>query len=463
MCGIFGWDFNSQQADTAVSKSRRLVLATVLGMLNDNRGGDSWGFASPTGVERGLSDIAPSAFLMAKNRLVMGHTRKRTMGAISIENAHPFEIGKIIGAHNGMVYNHTDLKRKYTDREKFEVDSMHLFAHINEDKDMAEIEGYGAIEFFEKTKPEKIYLCKMRQGDLSVVGVGKGPEDYDGVIWSSNKDHLKKALDISGLKAFSFDISDEQVYFVNKGRLFFHKEWFIKISSTSTTQYRGHGRSESESWQDETWGMYGFSSRNRSSDDSSYTTVTNQDGSITKKYSDGTTTTVYPRREEEKKSNVIALPQDKSIYDRAEQQLGGFHTCSELKDHSITTCACDCKWCKTRQDEYTKILHGLMAEEKKNDGAYLSEEFASANSAIQKELTAIVKQDEAKVVSGIMNGSNRMKEVVLTARNQYGLVMPNQPEWNKMTEAQRKTFLRSLAIKDIPMLKNLLTEVRKES
>lgn len=148
----------------------------------------------------------------------MMHTRKATTGAIVEENSHPFDIGGIIGAHNGMIMNHHDLEKKYN--RSCEVDSEHLFHHINEGLSFEDISGYGAIEYIRKEEPKKIYLSKMKSGELSIKGIGTSTKDCRGVIWSSDRDHLEKAVAAAQIPTFSYKVETGIIYYVSKGNLF---------------------------------------------------------------------------------------------------------------------------------------------------------------------------------------------------------------------------------------------------
>jgi hypothetical protein len=200
MCGIFGWQWLHNRVP---NRDKRVVLATLLGDKNDNRGGKSWGWCAPptpqreaVAISRGLALIVGQAPAMATYSSLMGHTRQPTTGSVCKENSHPFEIGNIIGAHNGMVSNWSELEDKYVDRKKFAVDSMHIFAHLNEGKDMRELQCYGAIEWVEKDKaPGSILLCKLTEsGDLSIA------RTEHGIVWSSAESALKAAMEAAGLK-----------------------------------------------------------------------------------------------------------------------------------------------------------------------------------------------------------------------------------------------------------------------
>ncbi len=211
MCGIYGWDYRKAK----VSIEQRAMVAAILAVANDTRGGDSWGFWNAERLTKGLGDISTAAVKTVNSSVMMAHTRKATTGATTIPNAHPFSIGNIIGAHNGCISNHTELNKEH--KRTYEVDSMHLFGHLAENKDFSDIYGYGAIEFIRKEQRSKIYLCKLSGGDLTVCGIGKDINDYQGVLWSSNGMHLESALKTANIEFFKFEIKQDQVYMVNGG------------------------------------------------------------------------------------------------------------------------------------------------------------------------------------------------------------------------------------------------------
>ncbi|MCA1558695.1 MAG: class II glutamine amidotransferase, partial [Acidobacteria bacterium] len=99
------------------------MLASVLCLEMDRRGGDSYGLHAHGELTRELGRAARSIKIsrLIEASQVLGHTRKATTGEVTRRNAHPFSIGGIIGAHNGIVDNHRELNRVYS--RDFKVDS----------------------------------------------------------------------------------------------------------------------------------------------------------------------------------------------------------------------------------------------------------------------------------------------------------------------------------------------------
>lgn len=192
ICGLAGWSWKKLP-----SKKQRLSLLFSLGIYNDTRGGHSYGiFTSSrkliikdTGsfssfLSSGISSWALSNFGFL-------HTRYASIGEKNKTNAHPYEIGNIIGAHNGVLSNHDELNAAHN--RNFKVDSMHLIAHLNEGKTFNDVQGYGALEWYDKEK-DCMYISYFNNGSLSAVSI-KGL----GIVWSSDLGHLRQALDNAGI------------------------------------------------------------------------------------------------------------------------------------------------------------------------------------------------------------------------------------------------------------------------
>ena len=208
MCGLFGWALEPKAAKKAQNRVRTLHAA--LAALNDRRGGDSWGYYNPKSgrLVRDTGDAAKMGRKRAEEAAacatLVGHTRKATTGAVTWHNAHPFRIGAVVGAHNGVVFNHQELNKAHG--RACSVDSMHLFHHLDEGKDPAEISAYGAVSYCHRDHGAAAFLCRFNGGELSLAEV-KGL----GFVWSSDDRHLEAAIDLAGLTADLFTLSDGKV------------------------------------------------------------------------------------------------------------------------------------------------------------------------------------------------------------------------------------------------------------
>lgn len=122
MCGIFGYISNDiNKIDVNAFK--------LLGVLNETRGEQSCGIALNSDIFHGATykdkkfrDFIKGLDLKPTEKPVLfGHTRKASSGIVNEENAHPFAFGTnnsddgfaFIGAHNGTLYNHTELAETF--------------------------------------------------------------------------------------------------------------------------------------------------------------------------------------------------------------------------------------------------------------------------------------------------------------------------------------------------------------
>lgn len=137
MCGLVGTAGNLAAKDEATMK--RLLLMDFF------RGQESTGIAAlRMNGDVKLAKLAShpldlfempkfkEALNGAQSSVFLGHNRAATRGAVNTYNAHPFECGHIVGAHNGTLKfsNYRQLEDKLG--EMFAVDSQAIFAAIEQ-------------------------------------------------------------------------------------------------------------------------------------------------------------------------------------------------------------------------------------------------------------------------------------------------------------------------------------------
>lgn len=224
MCGLAG--FNGASAPN-INKLQ------ILGMLNVQRGKHSCGISLNNKIGYGINQQSEFQNLIEKYQLpelfdktnnVIIHTRHATMGAHSIDNAHPFGFAEnplsteysFIGAHNGKLTNHVELLNKYhIDPKSFTVDSEALLFILFIEKNfkvLSEYKGDAALIFTYVDEPNTLYAFKGAAG-----GELERPLYYsrhnEGVYFSS----LLSSLNIIGNHKYNvFEVPDNTVLkFVN--------------------------------------------------------------------------------------------------------------------------------------------------------------------------------------------------------------------------------------------------------
>src|SRR3982074_1889676 len=113
MCGIFGYVGTRDDAS-------QVVLAGLKKL--EYRGYDSWGIAARQNgaalsrllAEKHTGKIGQATTSLPGSASALGHTRWATHGGVTEANAHPHLDcqGRLAVIHNGIIENHTELKRE---------------------------------------------------------------------------------------------------------------------------------------------------------------------------------------------------------------------------------------------------------------------------------------------------------------------------------------------------------------
>lgn len=203
MCGIYlvaGFENRTVE---------RAIIARRLAILNESRGKQSYGLGllGADGTSRVVKDVGAASDLIDRRgfarairgnwQILLGHTRFATHGSVNAANAHPFEVEhdgrRIVGAHNGVVWNTTALAEKlgvpFGDKEKTCVDSQLLLLSVARKGGRL---GHGAsgslnLLWYEVGQGSRAWM--QRAGNPLAVLSTK-----EGVIATSEKAHLLAVL-----------------------------------------------------------------------------------------------------------------------------------------------------------------------------------------------------------------------------------------------------------------------------
>lgn len=226
MCGLIGIAGMLEARDEQLLK-RLLVFDTPRGM-------DATGFArlGTTGVVE-VSKIASHPFdlfgmtsftkaLSGYNSSVfLGHNRAATTGAKTSYNAHPFEFGNIVGAHNGTLDKASWERLEAKLGEKFDVDSAAVFACIAKfgieetigllEEGRTSSTGAWALTWFDKTE-NTFNFIRNKHRPLWYAYT----EDFKKLIWASEYKMIDAAVSMASAPYKLYTTKENHVYFSAK-------------------------------------------------------------------------------------------------------------------------------------------------------------------------------------------------------------------------------------------------------
>lgn len=185
---------------------------------------DIYSVYKKVGTPEGIYQAYPKDFVdgvydyLATDCLI-GHNRYATQGAITDENAHPFEFANVIGAHNGTVipWSIKDLHNA----DQYKIDSQIIYSQLNHSPDLQTVwdaaDGALALSWFDK-RDRMLHLARNAERPLHYVYTKDGLS----IFWASEAWMLETVLarthiqhteikEVAANCELSFEITDKGV------------------------------------------------------------------------------------------------------------------------------------------------------------------------------------------------------------------------------------------------------------
>lgn len=211
MCGIVG-------AAGILTANEEKAFKSLL-ILDTFRGEDSTGIASvsPDGdviVSKCVGtpyELLPryvtERIFARANRVLIGHNRYATQGAVNSRNAHPFEFDTLVGVHNGTLKERYKLKHQTS----YTVDSEQLYANIDEDGEdvtIPKVVGAYTLVWWDKAN-EKLKMVRNKERPMYYTFNEAG----SAMFWASEEWMLTISLARTGIKHRAIlPLEEDQLY-----------------------------------------------------------------------------------------------------------------------------------------------------------------------------------------------------------------------------------------------------------
>jgi len=188
MCGIIGvagavdWKSEKMFKDLLILDILRGKHSTGVASMYGAKGARQFRVAKDSLNAVDFMDTKAFTNVMApKSRILLGHNRAATRGAITTQNAHPFEFEHIMGVHNGTLTSYYNMHNS----KDYQVDSQALYSELNENGVISmwgKLNGAAALAWIDK-RNNTLNFLRNKERKLYYAFANKGKT----VVWASEE------------------------------------------------------------------------------------------------------------------------------------------------------------------------------------------------------------------------------------------------------------------------------------